>query len=46
MVTQFGARLTELIERDLAEMHDDRFVLTRNGRLLADGIASELFVVK
>jgi oxygen-independent coproporphyrinogen-3 oxidase len=44
METQFGASLKDLIESDLATMNEGRFTLTRKGRILADGIASELFI--
>lgn len=44
METLFGESLKNLVESDLAEMQNGRFTLTRKGRLLADGIASELFI--
>lgn len=42
----FGENMKYFLERDLAEMQNDRFVLTRTGRLLADGIAAELFLAE
>ncbi len=44
MEVLFGESLRNLIESDLAHMQEGHFTLTRKGRLLADGIASELFI--
>ncbi len=46
METLFGESLKNLIESDLAEIQNGRFTLTHKGRLLADGIASELFITE
>jgi hypothetical protein len=36
------SRLVQLAERRLAVVEDDMLILTRNGRLLADGVIRDL----
>jgi len=46
LVTQSGEYLEKLIDNEFAWVEKDRLILTDKGKLIADGIAEDLFIIE